>query len=191
MIFLPSYMRLPAILPRHIYGRLGIFLACSILIASLTGCGYTLVGAAPGASAQRIMLTVLPFTNQTREPGLDGFMTTALRQAIIQSHAFMLVSGSSGRRIQGTVRRFRFFPLSFDEHDNVLQYRLEADVLVRLLEGVSPVPAWEQEISAWAEYLVSNSSEMRQTVVAKQVAIVRLAQQFADRCTTLLAMTLL
>jgi hypothetical protein len=162
-----------------------------MLIESLAGCGYTLVGATPGASAQRIMLTVLPFTNQTHEPGLEGSVTMALRQAIIQSRAFALVPGASGRRIQGTVRRFRSFPLSFDEHDNVLQYRLEADVLVRLAEETSPVPAWEQEISAWAEYLVSSTAEMRQNVVAKQAAIVRLAQQFADRCTTLLAMTLL
>jgi len=184
-------MRLPAVLSSRISGRLGVFLACSMLIESLAGCGYTLVGTTSGASAQRIMLTVLPFTNQTREPGLDGSMTTALRQAIIQSRAFALVPEASERRIQGTVRRFRSFPLSFDEHDNVLQYRLEADVLVRLVEGTSPVPAWEQEISAWAEYLVSSTAEMRQNVVAKQVAIVRLAQQFADRCTTLLAMTLL
>jgi hypothetical protein len=117
-------------------------------------------------------------------------MTTALRQAIIQSRAFALNSEVSGRRIQGTVRRFRSFPLSFDEHDNVLQYRLEADVLVRLVEGASPVPTWEQEISAWAEYLVSSTVETRQNVVAKQAAIVRLAQQFADQCTTLLTMTL-
>jgi hypothetical protein len=162
-----------------------------MLIESLAGCGYTLVGATPGASGQRIMLTVLPFTNQTREPGLEGSMTTALRQAIIQSHAFVLVPKSSAQRIQGTVRRFRSFPVSFDEHDNVLQYRLEADVLIGLVEGETPVPIWEQEISAWAEYLVSSTGEMRQNVVAKQVAIVRLAQQFADRCTTLLAMTLL
>jgi hypothetical protein len=162
-----------------------------MLIESLAGCGYTLVGATSSASAQRIMLTVLPFTNQTREPGLEGSMTTALRQAVIQSHAFALVPEASGRRIQGIVRRFRSFPVSFDEHDNALQYRLEADVLVRLVEGEAPVPAWEQEISAWAEYVVSSTAEVRQNVVAKQAAIVRLAQQFADRCTSLLAMTLL
>jgi hypothetical protein len=67
-------------------------------------------------------------------------------------------------------------------------FRGSSDVFVL---SPSLVPAWEQEISAWAEYLVSSSGEMRQNVVAKQVAIVRLAQQFADRCTTLLAMTLL
>jgi hypothetical protein len=191
MLSAPNYMRLPAVLPSRMYGRLGVFLACSILLESLAGCGYTLVGTAHSASAQRIRLTVLPFTNHTREPGLEGSMTTALRQAIIQSRAFTLVPETSGRRLQGTVRRFRAVPLSFDEHDNVFQYRLEADVLVHLVEGASPVPTWEQEISAWAEYLVSSTAETRQNIVAKQAAVVRLAQQFADRCTTLLAMTLL
>jgi hypothetical protein len=174
-------MRLPAVL----FLVLGMFIAC------LTGCGYTLVGTRPQTTGQRLTLTVLPFTNHTREPGLEGHMTAALRHAIIQSRAFALTSESSLRRIQGTVRRFRTVPLSFDERDNVLQYRLEADVLVRLVEGASPTPAWEQEISAWAEYLVSNTGEVRQNVVAKEAAIFRLARQFADQCTTLLVMTLL
>ena len=181
-------MLLPAVLPSRACRGVGIFLVLGMLIEGLVGCSYTLVGTLP--AGQHIPLTILPFTNQTREPGLEDHMTAALRSAIIQSRVFALTSASSLRRIQGTVRRFRFFPLSFDGHDNVLQYRLEADVLVRLVEGTSQSPAWEQEILAWAEYLVSGS-EIRQNVVAKEAAIFRLAQQFADQCTTLLVMILL
>lgn len=184
-------MCLPPVLPSRVCRGWGVFLVLGMLIECLAGCGYTLVGARPDATGQRIALTVLPFINQTREPGLESHMTAALRHAIIQSRTFVLTSESSLRRLQGTVRRFRSLSLSFDERDNVLQYRLEADVLVRLVEGASSAPAWEQEISAWAEYLVSSTGEVRQNVVAKEAAIFRLAQQFADQCATLLVMTLL
>ena len=54
-------------------------------------------------------------------------------------------------------------------------------------------PLLEQEIASSAMYLVSRSTtdRVRQDVAAREAAIVRLAQQFADKCLALLAITLL
>jgi hypothetical protein len=164
----------------------------SIIVGSLAGCGYTLVGATAHTSQRRIALAVTPFLNHTREPGLESHMTVALRQAIMHSQTFALTPATTAsQRIEGTIRRFRAYPLSFDENDNALQYRLEVVVAVRLIENAAPKPALDQEISTWAEYLVSNTGAVRENVVAKEAALYRLAQRFADTLTALLTVRLL
>lgn len=169
-------------------------LALGMLVGTLASCGYTLVGAPPDTPGQRLPLAIVPFTNQTREPDLERLTTAALRQTILQSQFFSSASdGASVRRLQGAIRRFRSYPLSFDQHDNVLQYRIEADFHIRLVEGSTQRPTLEQDITAWAEYLVSVATidRVREDVVARQAALARLAQQFADKCLALLAITLL
>jgi hypothetical protein len=164
----------------------------SIFVGSMAGCGYTLVGATAHTSQRRIALAVTPFLNHTREPGLESHMTAALRQAIMHSQTFALTPATTAsQRIEGTIRRFRTYPLSFDENDNALQYRLEAVVAVRLIDKAAPKPALDQEISTWAEYLVSSTGAVRENVVAKEAALFRLAQRFADTLTALLMVRLL
>lgn len=159
-------------------------LLLSIIISSVTGCGYTLVGA---PAQRRLSVAVTPFLNQTREPGLESHITMALRQAIGRSPNFVLMTASTAsQRIEGTIRRFRISPLSFDENDNALQYRLEVVVTVRLMDTASTKPTWEQDLSTSAEYLLSNTGVVRENVVAKEAALFRLAQRFADTLTTLL-----
>ena len=161
-------------------------------MGGITGCGYTLVGATNTTAQRRIPLAVVPFLNHTSEPGLESHMTTALRQAIMHSSVFALATATTAsRRIEGTIRNFRFYPLSFDHNDNALQYRLEADVVIRLIESDAQKPSLEQEISTWAEYLVSNTGVVRENVVAKEAALFRLAQRFADTLTALLTVRLL
>jgi len=165
-----------------------------MLVGTLTSCGYALVGIPPDTPRHRLPLVIVPFTNQTREPDLERLTTAALRQTIVQSQFF--ASGSdaaSVRRLQGAIRRFRSYPLSFDQHDNVLQYRIEADFHIRLVEASTQRPTLEQDITAWADYLVSmgTTDRVREDVVARQAALARLAQQFADKCLALLAVALL
>jgi hypothetical protein len=162
------------------------------LIGSLTSCGYALVGASPRTSPSRIVLAVVPFVNQTREPELESHITAALRRVLIQSQVFDLIpEARAPRRLQGIIRRLRVVPLSFDAGDNVLQYRIEADIFIRLVDGTSQVAMLEREISAWAEYLVSGTGTIRENVVAKEAALLRLAQQFASKCAALLTVALL
>ena len=169
-------------------------LALGMLVGTLASCGYTLVGAPPDTPGHRLPLAIAPFTNQTREPDLERLTTAALRQSILQSHIFSSASdGASSRRLQGAIRRFRSFPLSFDQNDSVLQYRIEVDFHIRLVEAAAQRPTLEQDITAWAEYLVSmaTTDRVREDVVAREVALARLAQQFADKCLALLAIALL
>lgn len=172
--------------------RLGWLLGMGVLLVSLTSCGYRLVGTRTEGTVRRLALAVPPLINQSREPGLSRHMTAALRRAISQSYVLSLVAEETApRRLQSIVRRFRVFAISFDAGDSVVQYRIETDTQVRLVESTSDVPLLNQDISAWAEYLVSTTGVVRENVIARDAALFRLAQQFADKCTTLLEVTLL
>jgi len=179
---------------RDILRRVHCLLPLGMLVGTLASCGYTLVGTTPDASGKRLSLTIIPFTNHTREPDLERLTTVALRHALLHSQHFSSgAAGASAHRLQGAIRRFRSYPLSFDQNDNVLQYRIEADFHLRLTEAATQRPLFEQEISAAAEYLVARATtdRVREDVVARDAAIARLAQQFADQCLALLTIVLL
>jgi hypothetical protein len=169
-------------------------LALGMLIGALSGCGYTLVGTSSDTPGRRLPLNILPFTNQTREPDLERLLTATLRHAIVQSQMFVFTAdAASVTRLQGVIRRFSSYPLALDAQDNVLQYRIDAAFYIRLTEASTQRPLLEQEISSSAMYLVSRSTtdKVREDVAAREAAVARLAQQFADKCLALLAMTLL
>jgi hypothetical protein len=169
-------------------------LTLGMLIGSLVGCGYTLVGAPSDAPGKRLPLNILPFTNQTREPDLERLTTAALRHAIVQSQMFVFTAdGTLATRLQGAIRRFSSYPLALDAQDNVVQYRIDAAIYIRLIEAATQRLLLEQELSSSTVYLVSRSTtdRVREDVAAREAALARLAQQFADKCLALLAITLL
>lgn len=161
-------------------------------LSGLFGCGYTLVGALSSGSTTPMAIVVPPVLNRSREPGLEHRMTVALRRAIIQHPRLHLASDVlASHYLQGTVKRFQVFAVSFDERDNVVQYRIESVTRIRLVKRDAEAPALEQEISTWAEYLVSPSGSVRENETARTAAIQRLAEQFADKCTALIDVALL
>jgi hypothetical protein len=169
-------------------------LTLGMLIGPLLGCGYTLIGASPDTPGQRLPLNILPFSNQTREPDLERIATAALRHAMVQSQMFVFTTdAASVTRLQGAIRRFSSYPLALDAQDNVVQYRIDAAFYIRLLEASTQRPLLEQEITSSEVYLVSRSTtdKVREDVAAREAAVARLAQQFADKCLALLAITLL
>ena len=163
-----------------------------IIIETLGGCGYTLVGGVTSSRTLSVPLAVVPFTNQTREPHLEAYVTAAVRQAILRTPPFRLVSDrAASRRLSGVIRGFRAVPVSFTTNDTVTQYRLEAEITLRLATTATDTVLLEQDIAVWAEYLVSEAGDVRANTVAKEAAIWRLTQQFADKCTALLTLALL
>ena len=185
----PSYNGL-----RCIRRRVRCLLALGMLGGTLASCGYTLVGAPPDTPGHRLPLAIVPFTNQTREPDLERLTTAALRHALVQSQMFIFTAdGTAATRLQGAIRRFSSYPLALDAQDNVVQYRIDAAISIRLIEAATQRPLLEQELSSSAVYLVSRSTtdRVREDVAAREAALARLAQQFADKCLALLAITLL
>ena len=165
----------------------------AVLGLTVWGCGYTLVGSPSARLAERpVAVAVEPFTNETREPEVEYHATAALRQALMHGRGFVLASATAAStRVQGRVRNFRTTALSYGPNDNVLEYRLEADIRVLVRRGEEAQPLLQHDIPTRAEYLVAKSGGVRQEAVARETALARLAREFADRCTAWLAIALL
>ena len=157
------------------------------------GCGYTLIGSPSGGLDKRAAaVAVEPFTNETREPQIEHYATAALRQALMQGRGFVLTPATAApTRVQGRVRQFRTTALSYGPNDNVLEYRLEADIRVSVQSREELQPLLQHDIPARAEYLVSRTGDVREAAVARGAALALLARQFADRCTAWLTIALL
>lgn len=165
----------------------------AVIALTFAGCGYTLLGSQSSRSNNgTATVAVVPFTNETREPVIEHFMTAALRQALLQQRAFVLKSVANAEmQVRGRVRDLRTEALSYDPNDNALVYGLQADVRVVVLYGDETQPLLRQDITAEAEYLVSRSGDVRETAVARETALNLLARQFADRCSAWLTIALL
>ena len=87
------------------------------------------------------------------------------------------------------MRRVRTTALSYGPNDTVLEYRLEADIHVRVLRGEATL--LQQDVPARAEYLVSRTGDVREQAVARDAALARLARHFAERCAAWLTIALL
>ena len=175
--------------PRFWHWRGSVLLA--VVGLAVWGCGYTLVGS-PSAGLEKgtTAVAVEPFANDTREPEIEHHATAALRRALMQGRGFVLTSAAAApTRVQGRVRRVRTTALSYGPNDTVLEYRLEADVHVRVLRGETTL--LRQDIPARAEYLVSRTGDVREQAVARDAALARLARHFAERCAAWLTIALL
>jgi len=183
--------------PMHRHAPL--YLCCTLialgLLVGLTSCGYTVVGTSPAQpSGPRTPLQIIPFVNRSREPDLDRLTTAALRHAMVQSPLFVATGDDpAAHQLHGTIQRFRSSPISLDATDTVVQYRIEADLHIRLTEPGTRRVLLEQEFSSAAVYLVSRSTtdRVREDVAAREAAVTRLAQQFTEQCLALLATALL
>lgn len=171
--------------------HLGVLLVILISTSYLSSCGYRVAKPKEFHPAARLALSVEPFINLTRIPMLEIHTARALRQSIIENQTFNLVqTPKASQHLQGIVQQFRQLPISFDANDNAQQYRIEADIVIRIVAETSPTIFFEQKISAWAMFLVSNTGDVRENAVAREAAIFRLAQQFADKSVSLLATVL-
>ena len=165
----------------------GLLSALFLSVSYLSSCAYQVVGLPVHHQGVRQNVSVEPFTNLTRVPMLDVRTAQALRQSILASQTLNLVQALQAQQyIEGTIQEFRQIPISFDRRDNAQQYRLEADILIRLVETASRSLFFEQKLTVWAEYLVSPSGDVRETTIARESAMFRLAQQFANQSVGLL-----
>jgi hypothetical protein len=170
---------------------LGVGLGTLCLL--LAGCGYTLVGAPTTTGEKKIVtLAVPPVINLTREPDLERRLTSALRHAVVQTPTLELAAEPRASHVlQGIASQFLAFATSLDSSDRVVQFRIESRMRIRLTDRQSPQPFVDQDITAWAEYLVSPTGSMRENAAARAAALARVARQFADKCRALVEITLM
>jgi|GEM_PF-6332948 len=94
-------------------------LLVSLLVLSLTGCGYRPLGSTVAPGTARPTIKVHIFENRAHEFGLEGIFNQALIDWLQESRRVEVVFGDSPADylIDGTIERIEFPGTAFDIHD--------------------------------------------------------------------------
>lgn len=108
-------------------------LTCSFLLVAtlVAGCGvYTLN---PRGSAEYETIAIEPFENRTSEFGFTDRLTEIVIDAFIKDGSMKVVSTTNAEAILVAVlNRYERLPHTFNEQDQVLQYKVVMDFTVSL-----------------------------------------------------------
>lgn len=98
----------------------------AILVASLTACGYALVGRGTNIPEDVQNIYLSPFENRTQRQQLDQFVTEAIAGELVKRRRFNLVAERGGAHadLSGEVSRFGLTPISFDDQGRATEYEI-------------------------------------------------------------------
>ncbi len=87
------------------------------------GCGYHFPGDASVLPGGGTKVHVTTFANQSREPGLENSVRSALEDEILRRGNFDLVSSGDAQVIlEGVIQSLQYRPIAFSGSDEALQY---------------------------------------------------------------------
>ena len=157
-----------------------VFAFCFLLFASFffTGCGYQIAGRG-GHIPEGVRTMAIPvFENKTLEPIVEEELTPVVIREFLRDSRIEVVSRSqTGLVLQGSVTSYKESPLSFDQDQNVLEYRITVITHLVLVRQFSEI-LWERDVTESAEYRVS--SDVMSTRVAKLLALREIARNLAQ-----------
>ena len=118
------------------------------------------------------------FENKTLEPIVEEELTPVVIREFLRDSRIEVVSRSqAGLVLQGSVTSYKESPLSFDQDQNVLEYRITVVTHLILVRQFSEI-LWERDITESAEYRAS--SDVMSTRVAKLLALQEIARNLAQ-----------
>ena len=156
--------------------RLGIL--CCVLVL-LAGCGYHRLGQGEslgGVSAVKVDL----FANHTYQPFLENILTNAVTQRFLRTASWRLVEddAKADAVFSGTVDDYHSDPISFDAHDNVLEYRAHMKVSGELRRQADGKVLWKGSLTWSDEY--PGSLDKGQQADEESAAINSIAERLAE-----------
>ena len=107
----------------------------SVILATLSGCGYQFVGESSLLPKEAKTMYVEPFVNRSRDVGIEKELTTALRGEFYRRGLLKVVESSEQADVilSGVIRSFDSNVATVNREDEVLQYEsvLILDVTLR------------------------------------------------------------
>ena len=111
----------------------------------LCSCGYQIVGKETHVPPGIGSIAIPTFVNRTYEPGIEIPITQAFLQEFIQDRRVKVVARSEADSIlEGVVRDFSLYSVSYDKAGLVLEYRTNAVVDLTLKKPTGAV-IWEEK----------------------------------------------
>lgn len=129
-----------------------------ILLLSLGGCGvYTFN---PRGKSDLSTIAVERFDNQTAEYGLVDRLTDDVIDAFISDGTFKVVPADGAEAVLvGTLVRYLRRPYTFDQNDEVQEYRVEMDFNVTLKNPEDDSDIWTERMNQYSTYDVAAETE--------------------------------
>lgn len=160
----------------------GVLPLIFILSLYLPACGYQIAGRGGHIQSGPKSIAIPVFENKTMEPIVEEELTPAVIREFIKDSRVEVVDRSQADLVlHGSVISYGESPLSFDQNQNVLEYRITVTTHLRLLQPSTNKILWERDVTESAEYRVS--SDVMPTRNSKLIALKEIAQNLSEEVT--------
>ena len=107
--------------------------ALFLLVVTLAGCGYTLVGRGSTLPPEVRRVLVSPLENATPRSQVDQILTRALTSELVNRRRFEVLSSPEGADavLTGRVSTFTLSPVTFDGQGRATEYEISIVVAVK------------------------------------------------------------
>ena len=159
--------------------------ALFLIVVSLAGCGYALVGRGSNLPAEVRRVQLLPLLNATPRSQVDQILTRALSSELVNRRRFEVLSSATGADavLSGTVSSFSLSPVTFDDQGRATEYEIAIVVSVKFKEIATEKFLYQND-----NYLFRASYEVKASELGFQdretPAIEATAKDFAETLVT-------
>jgi len=153
-----------------------------LLTLSLSACGYQLAGRG-GHIPDEIKSVAIPvFENKTMEPVIEEEFTPMIIREFIKDSRIKVVDRTEADLVLGgSVNSYKESPLSFDQNQEVLEYRITVTTHLKITRQKINNIIWEKDIIKSSEYKVS--SNVMTTRTSKLLALKEIAKNLSEEVT--------
>ena len=153
-----------------------------LLTLSLSACGYQLAGRG-GHIHDEIKSVAIPvFENKTMEPVIEEEFTPMIIREFIKDSRIKVVDRTEADIVlNGNVNSYKESPLSFDQNQEVLEYRITVTTHLKITRQKINNIIWEKDIIKSSEYKVS--SNVMTTRTSKLLALKEIAKNLSEEVT--------
>jgi outer membrane lipopolysaccharide assembly protein LptE/RlpB len=100
--------------------------AFGLILLTLTGCGYALVGRAANIPTDIKAVYIKPLENRTQRAQVEQALTRAIADEMVKRRRFSVIASETGAdaEVSGAVVGFGVTPVSFDPTGRATQYEI-------------------------------------------------------------------
>ncbi len=159
--------------------------ALFLLVVTLAGCGYSLVGRGSNLPPEVRRVQLMPLENATPRSQVDQILTRALSTELVNRKRFEVLSSAEGADavLTGTVSSFTLSPVTFDAEGRATEYEIAIVVSVKFKQLAPETLLYEND-----SYLFRSSYEVQASELGFQdretPAIEATAKDFAESLVT-------
>lgn len=157
--------------------RLFILLA---LLFGLVACGYNFPGQS-GSLPGGVEKVYIPlFINQTSEPQLENRMSNMVSEVFSRNRNIDQVENlpQADAVLQGVISNYSSKAISYDQNDDIGEYRATMTVAMELVSTKTELPLWEKSISWKKVYNAADDKSLQEDY--EQEAIEEISRRLAE-----------